>query len=645
MGLRVLAGLALCLGCALAAAQSAPGDAQTILHLLDYVGVDYPEAVADGKVRNADEYKEMVEFTGQVRTRIEGLAANARKTTLAAQAAALAKLVQSKAEPEAVAGAAAKLRWALIGAYGIRVAPQRAPDPAGAIELYRSRCAACHGAEGRGDGPAANGLEPAPSNFHDAARMAQRSAYGLYNTITLGVAGTSMAPFGELSEDQRWSLAFLVANLAASPDARANGAAAWRSGEARAAFPDLGTVATLSADEVRERFGERAVLVQAYLRAHPEVLAAGRPAPLDLAAAKLDESLAAYRAGDRAAAQRLAVQAYLDGFELVEASLHNVDAGLVRSTEHEMMALRALMRDAAPVADVAGQAARVEALLAQAKDALAGANLSARTIFASALLILLREGLEALLVVAAVIAFLIKAGRRDALPYVHAGWASAIVLGLATWLAAAALVEISGATREITEGVTALLAAAMLVYVGYWLHTRAPAHAWQGFIREQVGAALAARTLWAMALVAFLAVYREMFETALFYQALWAQAGESGRQAFFGGIGAAVALLAAIAWAIFRYGVRLPLGPFFTITSILLCALAVVLAGKGIAALQEAGAVPADSIAFIRVPELGIFPTSQTLVAQGLVLVAAAVLLWYSRLAARNASRAAPVDV
>ncbi|MGH8699453.1 MAG: FTR1 family protein, partial [Burkholderiales bacterium] len=131
--------------------------------------------------------------------------------------------------------------------------------------------------------------------------------------------------------------------------------------------------------------------------------------------------------------------------------------------------------------------------------------------------------------------------------------------------------------------------------------------------------------------------YREMLETALFYQALWVQAEESGRPAFLGGIAAAVASLAAIAWAIFRYGVRLPLGPFFTATSLLLCALAVVLAGKGVAALQEAGAIPADPIAFIRVPALGIFPTTQSVLAQALVLAAVVALLWYSRLAARHA--------
>ena len=114
-----------------------------------------------------------------------------------------------------------------------------------------------------------------------------------------------------------------------------------------------------------------------------------------------------------------------------------------------------------------------------------------------------------MLVLAAIIAFLVKAGRRDALPYVHAGWVSAIALGGITWLVATYAIGLSGANREITEGVTALLAAAMLIYVGFWLHNKAYAHAWNRFIKEQVGSALEKKTLWAMAGVSFLAVYRE----------------------------------------------------------------------------------------------------------------------------------------
>ena len=617
---RLLLGLAFLAASGLAAGQASTDAAQTLVHTLDYVAVDYPGAVEDGKVKNEDEFREMVEFAGRVKDELPGLPANPRRDALAADAATLAALVGRKAPADAVAAAASTLRWRIIEAYAIQIAPKRLPDLARGAQLYQTHCSGCHGAAGRGDGPAVKGMEPSPTDFHDAARMRQRSAYGLYSTISLGVAGTPMASFGHLPEDDRWALAFHAANFAATDVERAKGRALWTAAVARAAFPDIANVAKLSANEVAGQFGDDAALIQAYLRAHPEALAAGKPAPIALARERVAASATAYGDGDRAQAGQLAVQAYLDGFELAEPALRNVDAGLVAETERAMMALRNLIGAAAPAAEVAEQAARVDALLARAQDALAGGTLSPEAIFASAFVILLREGLEALLVIAAILAFLTRARRRDAVPYVHMGWASAVVLGLLTWAAATELVEISGANREVIEGVTALLASAMLLYVGYWLHGKASARAWQGFIKDRVDGALAGGALWAMALVSFLAVYREMFETVLFYQALWVQAGEAGRGAFFGGAATAVVALVAAGWAMLRFSVRLPLGPFFAAMSILMCLLAIVLAGKGVAALQEAGVIGADPVNVPALSWLGVFPTWQTLGAQALVL-------------------------
>jgi high-affinity iron transporter len=610
---------------------AAQENAQTVLHLLDYIGVDYPEAVDNGKIKNADEYKEMLEFTAQVTERLKALPDNPGKAALVVDGQALAKLVQDKAAPPAVAAASGKLRWALVGAYKLRIAPRGAPPLAVAAKLYAQHCAACHGAQGNGDGPAAKGLEPAPSNFHDHERMAQRSAYGLYNTISLGVAGTSMAPFGKLSEDERWALAFYVANLGVSAERIREGQRRWNASEARKAFPDLANVATLSTEEIKQRHGENATRVQDYLRAHPEVL---RPAPLAFSRQKLGEALDAYQRGDRAAARQAALTGYLEGFELAEAALANVDAGLMREIERRMIDLRSAIERGAAVDLVANEVDAVDALLAAAEEKLGAGELSPGTAFVSSLLILLREGLEAILVLAAIIAFVSKTGRRDALPWVHAGWIAALALGVVTWVVAAFVIDISGANRELTEGITALLAAAMLLYVGYWLHGKSYAQAWTRFIREQVGQALSKRTLWAMAGVSFLAVYREMFEIVLFYQALWAQAGDAGRTAVLGGMAAAAIALAAIGLAIFKYSLRLPIGPFFAVTSALLALLAVVFTGHGIAALQEAGALGATRLAFDPLPLLGIYPSGEAIGGQLAVLLAIALGFWAARRAA-----------
>lgn len=607
-----------------------PQEATMIVHLLDYVGVDYPGAVQGGKVVSADEYKEMQEFSAQILEGIRALPRDPTSETLAKDALALAGLITGRADAARVADAATRLRWALIAAYRIPIAPRSAPALAAAAGLYAQHCAACHGATGHGDGPAAKGLDPAPADFHDAERMASRSTYGLYNTLSLGVQGTSMAAYKQLSEDERWALAFHVANLGVPAARVKEGEILWKSGAAplTSQFADFAGLVSLSANEMKARHGAQAVLVQDYLRAHPEVLAAGKPAPLAVARAHLAAMLAAHGRGDRQEASRLAVSAYLDGFELAEASLDTVDRELRLEIEREMMALRALLGAGAADEALRGQAARVDALLEAAQKRLADGQLSGGTAFAGSLAILLREGLEAILILSAIIAFVARTGRREAMRWVHAGWISALFLGAMTWMAATWLIDISGANREMTEGATALLAAGMLLYVGWWLHSRSSSQAWNSFLREQVSAALERKTLWALASVSFLAVYREIFEVVLFYQALWAQAGEGGRGAVLGGIAVALLALAAAGWAIFRYSLRLPLGPFFSAMTVVLLLLAVVFAGQGISALQEAGLVGVQPLGAVSIPMLGVHPTAQTLGAQLLVLLLVGAGYW-----------------
>lgn len=604
--------------------------AQTIVHMLDYVGVDYPEFVQDGKVLNAEEYQEQLEFATQVIALLGQLPSVPEKSALLDQAKSLLARIEGKAPGGEVSALATALRNRVIQAWKLSVAPRQAPDLAQGGRLFAEHCAACHGAQGRGDGQLAKGMEPRPSNFHDAARMQQRSLYGLYNTITLGVDGTSMRGFTELSEADRWALAFFAGSLRADSETVARGEAAWKRGEGRTVFNSLRPLVTGVPAELAPA-GSDLDAVRVFLTQQPQAVQAAAPAPLALSRAKLDEAAQAYANGDREGARRLAIAAYLEGFELVEAALDNVDASLRTEIEREMMALRSAIGEGQPAAVVTAQIEKVKALLDRADEKLGSGSLSATTAFVSSLLILLREGLEAILVLSAIVAFVVKTGRRDALPYIHAGWIGAVVLGAVTWGVARTMLSISGADRELTEGITALLAAAMLLYVGWWLHSRSNAQAWNRFIREQVDAALGKRTLWAMAGVSFLAVYRELFEVILFYESLWAQAGPEGHGAVLGGMAAGALLLVLIGGAILRYSVRLPIGPFFAVTSGLLALLAVVFVGNGVAALQEAGVLDATLVRFVELPLLGIHPTAQGLALQVITVVLIAGGLWFNR--------------
>ena len=124
--------------------------------------------------------------------------------------------------------------------------------------------------------------------------------------------------------------------------------------------------------------------------------------------------------------------------------------------------------------------------LGQAQDMLSADTLSDSTLFTASLVILLREGLEAMLVVLALVTVLVKTERRDAVKYVHAGWVIALIAGIATWWAAQNLISISGASREIMEGVGALMAAVILFYVGFWMHSKTNAAAWQAYINQHI---------------------------------------------------------------------------------------------------------------------------------------------------------------
>jgi len=608
----------------------------TVVHLLDYVAVDYPEFVKDGKVVDEAEYKEQVEFVGQAIASIELLPENPARAQLLERARKLLAQVQGKASGDAVHEAANQLKAAVIAAYQLTVAPRVAPKLADATRLYNANCASCHGADGRGDGPAAKGLDPAPANFHDADRMRVRSLYGLYNTVTLGVGGTAMRGYKELSDDERWMLTFHLATLRQSPAALQQAEAAWQAGKGKSALASLKDLVGASPAEVQAKHGADAVAAQTWLTAHPEALVAAAPSPLAFARSKLDESAQRYARGEREPARQAAIAAYLEGFELVENSLDNVDAPLRQEVEREMMALRSAIGSGQSADAVQAQVTKLHALLERVHDKLGGEALSPGTAFFSSLLILLREGLEAILVLAAIVAFVRKTGRRDAMAWIHVGWIGAVVLGVVTWFVAERVIAISGANRELTEGVTALVAAAMLLYVGYWLHSKSYAQAWQHFIRDQVSSALGKGTVWAMAAVSFLAVYRELFEIVLFYQALWVQAGESGRHAVLAGIVVAAVLLALLAWAILKYSVRLPIGPFFAVTAWLLALLAVVFAGHGVAALQEAGVLDASPLGSLSIPFLGVHPTVQGLGAQFAALALVLIGVWMAR---RESSR------
>ena len=361
-------------------------------------------------------------------------------------------------------------------------------------------------------------------------------------------------------------------------------------------------------------------------RAHPVVQKRGPAELIQHTLNTLDKSFEAYQQHDRQKAYELSVGAYLEGFELVESALNNIDPVQRKAAEKALMGYRQALQDDAGVARAEQALAAAKDQLAQSTKLLASGSMNGSLSFFSSLLILLREGVEAILVLAAILAFLNKTGQQQAVRGVHLGWGLALLAGFATWAVAAYALDVSGASRELLEGSTALFASAMVLWLGVWMHDRRHAAAWQDYIKRSL---VGGSGRFGFAVLAFFAVYRELFEVILFYETLWLQAGPAGHGMVIAGAVAALVLLVGLAWVILRGSRQLPLATFFSANAALLCLLSIVFAGHGIVALQEAGVLGTHPVAFFDFDWLGIKADALSLSAQAVVL--SLVVLFYAR--------------
>lgn len=613
--------LALLVGCFCTGSANAvdtESEAEQASKLLDYVAVDYAGAVHNGKVIQQGEYAEMQEFAALVRTKLASLPARAEQSKLVASAERLSKQIAQRDDPAAVAITAHALATQLIVFYNIQASPRQPPDVAAAAMLYETHCASCHGKLGAGDGPAATGMAPPPIAFTDSQRAARRSPFALYQVITQGLSGTAMTSFARLPEEQRWALAFYVGGLAYSEGARSLGESLWRdNASVRTTITSLKALSQSSEADVAQLIGAtQAHAITAYLRAHPSAVTkqtSSNDGSVVIARQRLASTLTAYRDGDLKEAKALALAAYLDGVEPVEPTLASRNRDLLRQIEEAMAQLRSQIDKHSPIETIEAQAAKITRIFDRIDTVLRAKSSNGTAAFLGSFTILLREGLEALLIVIGMIAFLRKAERLEVLRYVHAAWVSALLAGAVTWALATYLVGISGANREVTEGLSSLFAAIVLLSVGIWMHQKSLAGRWQHYLEDKMSAALTRRSALFLFLLAFVAVYREVFETILFYAAMW---NDQDGKAILGGLLTGSAALALTAFLLLRFSMRLPIGKFFSISSMLIAVLAVVLVGKGVAALQEAGWVSQEFVHGPRVDWLGIYPTLQSLVSQ-----------------------------
>jgi high-affinity iron transporter len=361
-------------------------------------------------------------------------------------------------------------------------------------------------------------------------------------------------------------------------------------------------------------------------------------AEIDKASALVDQALEAYKSGDRERAYQLARDAYLEHYEFVEIPMRLRDPNKVLDTEFKFQKLRNDMRDGASTDTIRRDVADVRAGLVASDRVLADKGVAAPAVaFAFSFSILFREGIEAVLLIAILLGSLSAGSAQNYKRPLGWGVLAAIGATALTWLLTTLVIDIAPVNREVLEAVTALLAVIVLVAVSFWLVSRLEHRRRQEFMRARVASAMAAGTTVAFVGLGFTAVYREGFETVLFYQALSLFAEGLDLWVVLGAVAAAAALGAA-GYAILKAGKQLPLKPMLITGASILLLLSVAFAGNAVRSLQSADIVQATPVSSPRLPvflaELtGIHPTREGIALQiamllVFVLGAAYVFAW-----------------
>ncbi len=598
---------------------AAPAPRERLAALVEYLAADYAGAVKNGEVIALSEYEEQLGLVREAKTlpvRLQPLAGHTGSALQRGLDALERDLMAKKNEAEVVADCRA-LRRLLIDDYGLTLLPPAPPSQARAQKLFAENCASCHGPDGHAGTAQGRLLKPEPVSFYQSERMKRISPALAFSAITFGVPNTAMAAFDTLPASDRWSLAFAVVAMRHRSENSQRGGELFARNRVQLA-PTPSRLASLSDSEIETLLGSREVSdstdIVAYLRTiAPFALAQGgtfaEARRLLAALSALDPS----HSTQKQTARDLAISAYLEGIEPHEAWLRSRDRVLCQHIETAFLNLRQELDHGAEKSRLRESIGRIELLLDRADELAAP---SARLPFFAALTIALREGFEWSLLIGALLAFVRKSGRGQDARFVHYGWIAALPAGALTWFAVG--YALSGARRELSEGILTLFAAAMLLFVSHLVLGQRESRRWLGFLERKTRSGSSGRA--PLFVLAFVAAYREAVEIVLFFRALVLDAPHH-KMAVVLGAAFGIGILGAAIWAMTLLGRRLSPRPVMLVSSIVLTALAISLVGQGMRALQEGGFVPLHLLSGLpSLPAIGFFPSLEGLLLQIAVL-------------------------
>lgn len=606
---------------------------RTFINLLDYIGKDYSKAVQDGKVINEFEYKEMTDFSQQVANLHKQLSKDMGRSGFAeitGDIAQLQKLIDHKAAAIKVRRLTSDIRKQVLKLGLVKVTPQNWPKLAKGKQIFQKHCQNCHGVQGNGNGPMAAELNPSPTNFQDSSNTDNISPLQAYNTIRLGLEGTAMRAFSELSDQQVWDVAFYINSL----NYRAEVSDSLRS-KIQTVLADsatLNSVSTYTNQQWKKLFHTQHIDIKKGMSVVRGLTSApsktDSSSSLTKALALLKKSRIAYENNEFSQARRFALDAYLDGVEPVESQIRASNPALVKKVESEMLAVRSAIQNRVNPQQFETQIQTASLAIEDTQNLLSHTSYSYWMNFLLAASILLREGLEAFLIIMVILSVLRSVGADRTIKYVHGGWIVALFTGIVGWFIVQSLIGLSSLQRELMEAIGAGVAVLMLLYIGFWMHSKTHAAQWTTFIKERVHGLVNKESMWGLALLSFIVVFREAFESIIFLSSISLKSAGSNA-GIFSALVAVGLIISGIGYVFNRMSQKIPVRQLFRYSSFMLAVLALILIGKGVRSLQEAGYVDIASLSINwNVPLLGFYSTWPTIIAQFLIL-GVIIGLWY----------------
>lgn len=609
---------------------------RTLINLLDYIGTDYHNAVKKGNVKNRNEYAEMNEFVDKsvgLYNEISKEITISNNATIGNDLSKLKSLILKKASFELVLALSGQIKQEILKQNLIQISPDQWPDILNGKKLFAVNCVSCHGVKGAGNGVLAKTLNPKPANLLNDTTMSAISPFQIYNTARLGISGTSMPAFDMLTDKEVWDLAFYVNSLRYSNRLSITDDSLNSLVDKVSEKISLEDVATLPDNKLIKKNGLDIKTDSLYLAAIRLYKGAAiKNISISIASKYLDDVLEFYRMGELDKAGDKALFAYLDGIEPYEGQLNAINSDLKNQLESSLYRLREDIKSRKPISVINADISRAKNLINNAAVELSNQNFTFWFAFLFAASIILREGIEAFLIIITILGVLKSVNAKKAVSWIHGGWVTALIIGIASMFFINIVVSLGSQNRELMEGLGSLIAVILLLYIGFWLHSKTEIKKWKEFVENKILRLVNGKNMFGLFFISFIVVFREAFESAIFLSAVNLEVEQGSKSGLYIGAASSLIVVLVLAWLAIKFTAKLPIRKLFKYSALTMAVLAIVLVGKGMHALQESGYSSITHISLpIKASLLGVYPTIETFIAQLIVTIFTIILWNYSK--------------